>query len=249
MTNIFWCQDNPLGQEHDFVYGLKRAVDYYLWLDSFNYRIYQSMFAPMLVDDDDIVIPIGSVEFVTKYMKDHNIPVPKPINVPEQLINPDPEIYSPTYFTGRKVINMSEGTSYSGPEVFIKSNDIIKSPINGFYKEFHNENIHSIQVSDKVEILSEWRYFIWRGVLLDAKHYSGDFRIFPNHKRVDEMVFVYTEAPCAYTLDVLIDENLQTYCLEVHDFFSCGLYGFEDNNHLPLMFSGWWKEYLRRVKK
>lgn len=253
MTNIFWCQQNPLGQEHDFIYGLKRAIDYHYWLTAgkdckLDYQIHQSLFAPEL-EEDDTVIPVGSVEYVTKYMKDHNIPVPKPINVPEELRKPDPKVYCPTYFTGRKIENMPEGSTHSGPEVFIKSNDHIKSPINGFYKSFYNEYAHSIQISDKVDILSEWRCFIWRGKLLDAKHYSGDFKFFPNYNKVEQMIKLYTEAPCAYTLDVLIDHNWQTYCLEVHDFFSCGLYGFEDNNHLPLMFSGWWKEYLRKCQK
>jgi hypothetical protein len=247
MTNIFWCQRNPSGQEHDFIYALKRAVEYHVWLGGSDYCIHQSVFDPVL-EEDDVVIPVGTVQFVIKYMRDHNIPVPKPINVPEELIKPDPNIYSSTYFTGRTIINMPEGTSYDGPEAFVKSNDVIKSPINGFYKSFYNEHAHSIQISDKVEILSEWRCFVWRGKLLDGKHYSGDFRIFPDYKKVEEMISVYTEAPCAYTLDVFIDHNLQTYCLEVHDFFSCGLYGFEDNSHLPLMFSGWWKEYIKKVK-
>jgi hypothetical protein len=244
MTNIFWCQDNPLGQEHDFVYGLKRAVDYHLWLGPSDYHIHQSIFDPVL-EEEDIIIPVGSVEFVTKYMKDHNIPVPKPINVPEELIT-EHKPWMPRIWTGRKIINISGDYQYTGPEIFIKSNDYIKAPINGFYTEFRADC--NLQVSEKVEILSEWRCFVWRGKLLDAKHYSGNFKIFPDYSSVETMIANYTEAPCAYTLDVLVNEQ-GTYCLEAHDFFSCGLYGFEDHNHLPLMFSGWWKEYLRKVNK
>lgn len=31
----------------------------------------------------------------------------------------------------------------------------------------------------------------------------------------------------------------------VHDFFSCGLYGFADHNILPYMFKDWFKEFTK----
>lgn len=56
-------------------------------------------------------------------------------------------------------------------------------------------------------------------------------------------------SPIAYTLDVgihFVDNNLVTSLIEVHDFFSCGLYGFDDKDKLPFMFYRWFKEYTEK---
>lgn len=50
-----------------------------------------------------------------------------------------------------------------------------------------------------------------------------------------------------YTLDVSVFNN-KTSIIEVHDFFSCGLYGFNDFRHLPFMFYRWFNEYINKNK-
>lgn len=57
------------------------------------------------------------------------------------------------------------------------------------------------------------------------------------------MIKQYITAPIAYTLDVGISDG-KTVVIEVHDFFSCGFYGFSDHTIIPFMFSRWFIEYI-----
>lgn len=59
------------------------------------------------------------------------------------------------------------------------------------------------------------------------------------------MIEEYKEAPIAYTLDVAITDKGDTVVLEVHDFFSCGLYGFNDYRKLPYMLHRWYVNYIK----
>ena len=53
------------------------------------------------------------------------------------------------------------------------------------------------------------------------------------------------DAPIAYTLDVGINDK-GTFVIEVHDFFSCGLYGFADVGILPSMLNRWFQEFISK---
>jgi len=59
------------------------------------------------------------------------------------------------------------------------------------------------------------------------------------------MINSYITQPIAYTLDVGV-VNDKTYIIEVHDFFSCGLYGFSNHQILPFMFSRWFNSFINK---
>ncbi len=80
------------------------------------------------------------------------------------------------------------------------------------------------------------------GELVGLQNYSGDFVNFPDVKKINKMISVYA-GPVAYTLDVGINSR-GTFVVEVHDFFSCGLYGFSDRKILPFMFSKLFHEII-----
>jgi hypothetical protein len=88
--------------------------------------------------------------------------------------------------------------------------------------------------------------FCFKGKLVGVHHYSGDFRVFPDLRSVDMMVTAYKSAPVAYTLDVAVTKEGETVIIEVHDFFSCGLYGFSNLKILPFMFSQWFYEFIKQ---
>ena len=50
------------------------------------------------------------------------------------------------------------------------------------------------------------------------------------------MINAYADSPYAYTIDVAVLGNKETVLIEVHPFFSCGLYGFADYRVLVDMF-------------
>jgi hypothetical protein len=86
--------------------------------------------------------------------------------------------------------------------------------------------------------------------MVGLQHYCGDFTLFPIVAAIENMIARYKSAPIAYTLDVGVSSvpYKSTFVIEVHDFFSCGLYGFMDATKLPFMFSRWFHNYVNNVQ-
>jgi hypothetical protein len=132
----------------------------------------------------------------------------------------------------------------------VKPMDTIKAE--GFPKMLTKKDILEPDIymfSEPIDIVSEYRCFVYNNRLLGINNYSGDFTIFPDTDTIIEMIGEYTDSPIAYTLDVGVIESGETVIIEVHDFFSCGLYGFADMKNLPTMYSRWIVEYLNKNKK
>lgn len=140
-------------------------------------------------------------------------------------------------WTGRTVINGTEKDIIG--ERFVKSNDKIKS----FTEICKTAPEGNYQISDLINIESEWRAFVYEGKLVGLQNYSGEFDIFPNVDKIKAMINAYKTQPIAFTLDVAISNN-DTVIIEVHDFFSCGLYGFAEHKILPFMFSKWFYSFV-----
>jgi hypothetical protein len=179
-------------------------------------------------------IPVGSIQFVTEYLRRVYNKMPRPRNVPPEL--------RPWKFSKRFVWEgtQDDGYLYTGP-TFAKSANFFKS-----YADLVTPNLPTdkYQFSQYLEpITSEWRGFVWRGELVGLQNYAGDFTDFPNVGVIRDMIKEFN-GPCAYTLDIGLYQGY-TIVIEVHDFFSCGLYGFADFNLLPLMLGGWFKEFIR----
>lgn len=217
--------------EHDFSQTLIKSLEYQNWLHQDN------SFSCFLVEKpflDPHVVPVGSVEFVQDYFERLFSKTIKPINIPEVLLDYE--------FTGRKVFNGIEKDI--NKEYFVKSNDKIKS----FTEITKKAPIGNYQISELIDFESEYRCFIYKDELVGIKNYTGDFKIFPDIVQIDSMIKTYKKtAPIAYTLDVGIFKN-KTLIIEVHDFFSCGLYGFDDHRLLPYMFFRWFNEFKEKNK-
>ena len=56
----------------------------------------------------------------------------------------------------------------------------------------------------------------------------------------------YINSPIAYTIDIGVDYNCNNYLIEVHNFYSVGLYGFFDYKMIPVMFNRWFYENIRK---
>jgi hypothetical protein len=213
--------------KHDFSFTLLEALEYHKWAG--NSHTFELADYPRKTRDS---IPVGSVEFVSECIRLNGKPTPRPRNVPKELFD----------FADRIIFNGAE-VDVPQTEYFVKSNDIIKAPPI-ITRDCDNKlQSGNYQFSSLVDFVSEWRAFVWRGELVGLQNYAGDFTIFPKVARIQTMIRVY-KGPCAYTLDVGI-QNGKTSVVEVHDFFSCGLYGFADLQLLPLMLGGWYKEYIR----
>ena len=243
---------------HDFAFTLLESVRFQNWLqgtDDIGVR-----FLNTEANDNDEVepfdfknyhhsyVPIGSVEFVTQFLEHFHGLTPKPINVPESLY---------PYANRRIFVGDNHSLQDLKGRWVIKSMDKIK----GLLKEVENPDILSVppggdtkyQISQYISIESEWRAFIYKGRLRGLQHYVGDFTLFPSVNTIKSMIQDYKDAPVAYTLDIGITHHESfprtvTCVIEVHDFFSCGLYGFSDHSVLSHMFGRWFNEYLTKNK-
>lgn len=215
--------------KHDFSFTLLESIEFQNWLRN------DKSFEVCFTDEATMpnYIPIGSVEFVSKYINDYYGITPKPKNIPLELIGKN--------WTGRTVINGTEKDIIG--EKFVKSNDKIKS----FTEICKAAPVGNYQISDLIDIESEWRAFVFEDKLVGLQNYSGEFDIFPNVDKIKAMINAYKTQPIAFTLDVAISNN-DTVIIEVHDFFSCGLYGFSEHKILPFMFSKWFYSFVGRQK-
>lgn len=227
---------------HDFTFYLDLAIKRNNWFH--NEEVYKAVYSN---DVKNTIfkncIPVGSVEFVSSFYKEHfNINQIKPINIPDSL--------NKFEYLGRKIVKSTKENieSLKDGRYFIKDNSKIKGLTDIVYKKdipVYKDMI----VSELLDIESEWRGFIFRGNLLDIRSYSGDPFIFPNINKVRNMMKDFKEAPEAYTIDVGITSDGDTVLIEVHDFFSCGLYGFDDAKKLANMYISTHREILKKYIK
>lgn len=242
---------------HDFTFALLESIRFKNWLNRNDKK--EKIMVKFLdyievTEPDDIYpiqfkschknyVPVGSVEFVTEFLGHFYSLTPKPINVPECLFD--------VRYSQRPIFNSDHLglNQYSSGKWFVKSNDKIKGyaemitckPNNNFQIPVGN-----YQISECITIDSEWRTFVFEGKIIGLKHYTGEFIKFPQIQSISNMVSAYEKsgtAPVAYTLDVGVNDY-HTFVIEVHDFFSCGLYGFNDVKY-PNMLHKWFYQYLQ----
>jgi len=216
--------------EHDFSLELIESIKYLNWYH--NNKDIKYVLSNYVCECGRGYIPIGSVDFVQEYLKIyHDIEI-KPINIPEELFP----------FCERTIINGTEKDIIG--EKFVKSNDKIKT----FTEIADDAPPGNYQISDLIDIESEWRTFVYKNELVGIQNYSGNFKIFPDVEKIETIIKNYKKAPISYTLDVAILTNGKTDIVEIHDFFSCGLYGFSDRQKLPHMFIRWFNEKINKDK-
>lgn len=216
--------------KHDFSFALVEAIEYQNWRNAglHSYEFVDSSPTPDCVFDIRSYVPVGTIQFVSEFLvRYHDIKGVRPINIPKQLRTLD-FLKRNVEFTHKKDLVLVE-------KKFIKSNQNLKG-----YVEITNSTdfIPDVEllVSDLIDIDAEWRCFVYNRKLVGLQYYSGDFCIFPDVEFVKECIEVYSDCPPAYTLDVGVNKQDGTFVIEVHNFYSCGLYGFNDSRILPQMF-------------
>ena len=252
----------------DFVLTTVNAINYLNW------KGYNSKYEFIEIDEiEDIsqdykkvmyykdCIPVGSVEFVEKYIgfivlnKNENF-ILKPLNVPNELLNIGECERTNIKMRGSLIVKDINFTMDPDDIFFIKSNDEIKSKKNGFKKtkdifELSDGNWQISRIINDIE--SEYRCFIYNDNLLDVRRYLGDFSRFPDVKKINDILLKYRwdngngTAPIAFTLDIaLVKDKIEI--IECHEFFSCGLYGFNDLEHLPFMIARTYNNIIKKIK-
>ena len=251
--------------QHDFTCELEHAVRYYKWKGVEHVLHHCSIEELEHLDETHKdFVPVGTIEFVMKFIgkfiKPDGSAEIKPLNIPENMFNPK--------FSGRRIQNFeingqtreqvfNEISTWTTPLLFIKSNEVLKSPLNGMYNMsdiMDSEKLPdgNYQVSEHVKIVSEYRCFVYQGKLKGVQFYSGDFTTFPDRDKIFDLVRSLNtdeNETTGYTFDVYVTPDGNTYLMEMHEFFSCGLYGFCDYDILPYMFYRTFLNIKKRLNK
>lgn len=90
------------------------------------------------------------------------------------------------------------------------------------------------------EIISEWRVYIHRGKIVDARNYSGDFMISPDYRFFLQKILKENEGkfPISYTIDVGVlyfDSFGENVVIEYNDMWAIGNYGIPNDLYLRLL--------------
>ena len=122
------------------------------------------------------------------------------------------------------------------------------------YKDYDK---HKYVVSSPVDFIAEYRLFVYNDEVIGVRYYNGGKEgclYTPGRKVVKKMISRISKArangaylPYSYTLDIGVDRNDTTSIIEMHNFVSCGLYGFSDIDILYMYKDGIRYE-LDRVK-
>jgi len=238
---------------HDFGFQMIEACRYKNWFnDSSDYTYLLTdnfTFITKASEEVSNFIPIGSIKFVHNFLKQyHNISELKPINIPKEL-RFDKYLKRECWFNNTK-------------EFIVKIYNGEKLPVKKFIKSSQKVK-HFTEITDDLSIVpdgryffselinieSEWRCFIYNKRLVGLQNYSGDFTLFPDLSIIYNSIYDYKDCPWAYTLDVGINKEDGTFIIEIHNFYSVGLYGFADNRILPDMFEKSFKWIIEKYKE
>lgn len=230
--------------KHDFgfavVGGSKYRADLTYILSEEYYR-HPSVYGkrnPTSIDQ----IAIGSVDFVHNHILNcyGNKYVPKPLLIPSEL-NTD-------YFLGREYKILKKEELPTSDFYFIKSANLIKGETNILNKYITVEELTEKEYicSTLIDIASEHRVFVHNGKIVDIRTYSTDYATLPNIRKIEEMIKAYKDQPLAYTLDVAVTDSNHTVIVELHNMYSCSLYGMQDTEKATIMMSQWFCEHIRK---
>lgn len=241
MSIIFVIQTfEQMPKIHDFSFTLIDAIEYNNWY--YNEKKYNYLYSNIEFKEFKGVyfsnwrcIPIGSIEFVLEFLKKFRNKIPKPIQIPDEFmsykylkrkcsINYTNTIKTPCFY---KQIDIFKGVT----EIEEKD-DIIEVPMGKYF------------ISEIVDFKTEWRAFVYKNELVGLQNYAGDFTLFPDVSFINKIIHNYNNPPIAYTIDVGVI-NKRTCLIEIHDFFSVGLYGFDNKNILPSMYIDWFKQFSK----
>jgi hypothetical protein len=217
---------------HDFGFAIMKAAEFQNWFQ--NEKVYSVALSPVPRARDSYV-PVGSIEFVFKYLTGLGYDVSKyrPLNIPRFLAN----------YVKRGIYYVDDLSGHTG-SYFVKSCELIKDEKNGFMN-LPVEKTGNFVITSETEILSEWRCFVHNNKLVGIRNYSGDEFLLPEKNYIEDIIH-----DCNFDFDYTIDVTITpqgTDLVELHHFFSCGLYGFNDKSLLPMITKtfSWLKKYLK----
>lgn len=194
---------------------------------------------------DQRPMPIGSHGYMEWFFNLYGIEKPDPLNIPDFLD------------VGRKCWAVENRSELTYP-VFVKPLRDAKK-FTGFVAKSEKDFDLYPELEDwdgpyfcseliEGEILSEWRWFICEGQVLNVSNYSGDPTLFPNlHTAITVNTVANGEygskLPKAYTIDFGCTINRRTgmtwHIIELNRAYSTGPYGINEDDYFKFLKTDW----------
>lgn len=169
---------------------------------------------------------------------------PQPIDYPQTVLD--------SGLIRRKIVKTNLKSFLKNPkefkyskEFFVKSVETklfsgiyTKEQLNDFYKVSKQQNLE-IYVSEKIDILAEYRVYIHDRKIVYSSCYDGDFRLPIDFDDVENYIRIYgDEQPISYTIDVAVlnDSTFSTTVVEFNDFYSIGCYGLNCEKYSEMLY-------------
>ena len=151
-------------------------------------------------------------------------------------------------YYGRKIWRSTMDTINSNPDlwnVFVKpvSNKVFTGRVIRSAKDLIGCGIcgadQEVYVSEIVDFVSEYRVFIRYGKVIDVRHYKGDWKYYPDHKRIEGCVTDFTDSPQAYAIDFGVTSKGETLVVEVNASCCVGSYGLDVIDYAKFRSARW----------
>lgn len=182
-------------------------------------------------------IPIGSVEFCTKFLGLIGKDIPKHLSYPESLFP-----FLKRYISQELFENVAPG-------LFIKPVEQIKlftGHVKGKTTESLPEGLEKVLVwvSSCVNFLAEWRYYILHSEIVGYSRYddSDDEFAEPDITIINAAISDFDGAPIAYALDFGLLDTGDIALVEVNDAWALGLYkwgNMTDEKYVEMIIARW----------
>ena len=217
-------------------------------------------------------VPVGSIEFVSKYLKKvHNIDNMNPLEVPECLrldkflnrkyaIVDKDHLPKDGYWFIKDVSELKNFTYLGNMEYFFYP-EIFDKPTNNVDTRLHLNPNHLFEVSEPMDILSEYRVCVCDDKIKGIQFYDGNPLIMPTPneiEKIEEMVLRYSldkTRPMSYAMDIgIIKNNLlgrDIMLIEMCPFACLGTYGLV-GSFLPYMYKDgvdWYIQHNTKISK
>jgi hypothetical protein len=196
-------------------------------------------------DKFERAIPVGTIDFVTAWLnifkgidKINPIEVPPCLRTDEflkrkySIVSKDNIPTQGEYFI--KDASQLKVFSYSGRLESFLVDDLWQKPVNEFDTSLRLNPNHLYQVSEVVNILSEYRVYIISGEIEAIAHYNGDPCVFPDVnliQKANNIYYIQRDYPTSYSMDIMITNRGTSIC-EIHPYTSIGHYNLLNGSNL-----------------
>jgi hypothetical protein len=218
-------------------------IEYHLVKEKLNKCKYQHSYKEMSLlelknSTPDIgMIPIGTIEYVTEYLKKaYGIIRQNPIEIPEYLrtdefLKRDYNIVTwdniprkGRYFI--KNASKLKDFSYLGEMEYFITDEIFEKPVREFDTTLRLSKNDLYVISSDFRPKSEYRVYVISGAIEAIVNYNGDCCMLPDISllnKVIEIINFKEDFLKSYTIDVMVNDK-GTAIIEIHNFTSIGLY-------------------------